>query len=200
MWRMLPMLVLGVVLSPVPAQAQKPADSEEVKHLQAVLDKLRQQIKEVEARLDKARQQAAAKKPAARPMSPWADFDPEKAKEMRERFEKRREQARKEGKPFGPMWGGRLDPEKAKAMREQFEKMRAARKQGGADKKSGKGEASKATPRFNPQAFKGRGPWGGRAGFGPAAGKGPGGADLESRLDRLAKELESIRAELKAKN
>lgn len=213
MCRFLPVLALsGLLLASPYALAQPTPPKEEAQRLEAELARLRSQIKEVEARLKQLREGAPEKKPVG-------ELDPARIKEMRERFAKMREQAQKEGKP--------LDPAKMQEMRAQWQKWaeaakKEAVKKGGEKKAEGKKAAPAFGPpwaRMDPAAMKemrerfekmraqaqkeGKpfaGPWGPpRLGGEWAAPKQPAAKDasVEARLDRLAREIEEIRAELK---
>lgn len=216
MWRFIPALTVGALLwVGLPTQAQPAPNKDEAKRLEVQLERLRNQIKEVEARLKQLREGTAEKTPAG-------EIDSAKRKELRAQLEKMREQAQKDGKPFdpakvkelreqyqkwaeaaragaakkagekkdagkkdapafGPPWA-RHDPATMQAMRERFEKMRAQAQ------KEGKRFAGPWGPPWGPPRFGGD-----RAVPKPTARD----ASVEARLDRLAREIDEIRAELK---
>ncbi len=176
-------LVFG---SQATAQPPKP----DVKKLESELEKLREQTKELESKLKKAKEPGGPKGPPfGRP--PFGKFDPAKAKEMKEAFEKKMAEGDKKA-PFG-----KFDPAKAKEFREMWEKRMADyRKKADADKK---GPEKKGPPSFG--KGKGWGPGGpGRGGPGRGGFRPGGTPSIEGRIDRIVRDLEELKKELKSKD
>lgn len=172
-------VVFAVVFSVQPTLAQKgPGPRDEVKKLEAELDKLRGQLREMEARLKKL--QGGEKSSSEReewkkkfdqkkgPFGPpWA-FDKEKMEEFKKKFE----EMKKKGQFGPPPWG--FDKAKMEEWKKKFEEMAKDKGKGG-------------PPGF---ARKGPPPW---------AGKGPREGSIERRIDHIIAELEALRKEIKSR-
>jgi DNA repair exonuclease SbcCD ATPase subunit len=120
---------------------------DDVKKLEAELQKLQEQVKDVEAKL-KAAKEAAEKKDTRRPGPAF-------------------------GRRGGPGPFGRMDPARRQEMREQFEKRMKERE-------------GARTPRAFGRDFR----------RSPETTKS---SDVEKRLERILKEVEELRQELKKK-
>ncbi len=160
-----------------PAAAQAPATADDVKKLEAEVAKLRDQLQAAEARLKEAKA-ATDKKGDKKPMLPFGpggNFDAEQLKKLRERL----------GGKDGPL--GNLDPDQIKKMVEQAQKMR--------EQFGGKGGGF---GRFDPEQLKKM-----REQFGRRQEKKPEqkevSPDIEKKLDRLLKEVEELRKEIRKK-
>lgn len=209
----------AVVLAGVVLLVGRPAaaQSEEVKKLQGEVEKLRKHLAEMETRLKKA--QTSESSPSDfRPGPKFkGQVDPEVMKKHQE--EMRRLMMEK----FG---GGPPNPEKMKEMRAQFEKMMAERFKDGVKGDAQKGDAKKGDMKKGTKGSDKRdgdrrpfargdegrrfGPPFARGAGGPPFGPGgprfgdrrPGGgkpSDLEAKVDRLLKEVEDLRRELRGK-
>jgi hypothetical protein len=174
------MASLGVV---GPALAQEPRGGrDEVRKLQAELERVRGQLRDLEARLDKAKEAKESK--LIGPPWGWWKKDPEKMKEMMEKFK-----AKGWEKP---------DPEKMKAVMERF-------------KGKGWGKFDPAKKKEMWEGFKRKWEEKDREARGPRDRKGPPwaeryardfrrpgeSADLERRLERIVRELEELRRDLR---
>jgi hypothetical protein len=148
MTRLIVALVVGAAAwSAQPAAAQQPAGRDDVKKLEADLQKLRAQADELEARLKKVKGAEGSKGDRGRGWMGWGRWDPQKMKEAWERSRKGRDEAakHKEADKRAGWWG------------------RYAR--GRSDRPAAEGRAT----------------------------------DVERRLDRIARELEELRRDLKKK-
>jgi hypothetical protein len=178
-----------------PSLAQPPGGRPDVKKLESEVKKLKDQLKEKEGALEKARSSERKGPPFG--FGPFGKgFDPAKAKEMKEKFEKMAKEGEKKG--FGPFGKG-FDPAKMKEMREKFEAMRKEMEK--KDDKKGASERKGPPDRKGPPPFakgKGKGFGPPARGFAPPAWSSPS-VDIERRLDRIAAEIEAIRKDLKSK-
>ena len=173
MWRFLFVAALAAAIwTDRPALAQPSSSKDDVKKLEAELDKLRSQTKDVEARLQKAKDDKRPSSPRGQ-FGSWGRMDPDQMKKMMEQF----------GGKGGMGWG-RMDADQMKKMMEQFMKP--------AEKKEAKKDDKRAA---SPWGYSGS--WSGRDFRRPSEATKS--SDLERRMDRLLKEVEELRPDIKKK-
>jgi outer membrane murein-binding lipoprotein Lpp len=170
MWRLVFVIALGGLICASPVQGQGPKGKEDVKKLQAELSRLKERMQELEARIKKAKGEAT------RAAGKRPDSGHHHRHHKGKGWAKGKEWAK--GKDFGKgkEWArgkdfgkGRFDPEKMQEFRNMMEKARKEMQKKFGEKKDVK------TPLAKPSA------------------------DLEQRLDRILREVEELRREIRQK-
>jgi hypothetical protein len=185
---MVKMLSAGILAALVwivqPAAAQAPVDKDDVKKLEKEVEQLKKRLQDTEALLKKVKGEAAKKddKPE-KPFRRRGGFDPDQLKQLRDRL----------GGKDGPL--ANLDVDQIKKMLEMAEKMREQgekmREQFGKDFPFGKIDPEQLKKlrdlRGKPKAEEKK-----------LEEKKPA-EDIEKKLERLLKEVEELRKEIKKK-
>ena len=168
-----------------PAQGPGP----DLKRLAADLDKLRDQLKDVEAKLANAKEMAARKGPFEGKGFGKGDF-----------FKKKVEFGKPGFLPFGEKKGFvKMDPDMIKSKYEFYKKLYEDSKKETA--KPAGPPFAKGKAGFGPKGFDGKKKEAGTP-TPPSVGKGPGDpsrGSVEARIDRLIRELEELRNDVKKK-
>lgn len=205
-------LVGGVLMiGAAPAFAQPPAVQAEIKKLRAEMDQLQNRIKDLEAQLKKTEAARSGGRRGPTGGVTFGSLDPSASKERAERMAKMRAEFEKQGMRFprgGAAGFGPRDPKQMQEMMDRMKKMRDEFSRTGAGPKK---EEKKSDVRPPPGGRGGFRPGFGGATFGSEFGRGgpttlvpafrgpQSGADrgLEERLERIIKELEALRTDLK---